>query len=107
MFNAYLLRKWHYRYPRGGNQSWVPYVIFGGLPSWIGLIEARLHPALALAVIVPFMPGPDKQALASVGGDEMKLLTEVVMDNITRDIAAQGLSPEQARIVAPVVIMSD
>ena len=37
-------------------RQWYAYVIFGGLPSWIGLVQAALHPALALVVIVPVMP---------------------------------------------------
>ncbi len=32
------------------------YLILGGIPSWLGLLLAHLHPALALVVIVPFMP---------------------------------------------------
>ncbi|PIE91189.1 MAG: sodium:proton antiporter [Acidobacteria bacterium] len=32
------------------------YLITGGLLSWLGLIMAHLHPALALVFIVPFMP---------------------------------------------------
>ena len=33
-----------------------PYLIFGGGLSWLGLIMAHLHPALALVFIIPFMP---------------------------------------------------
>ena len=32
------------------------YLILGGLPAWLGLILAHLHPALALIFVVPFMP---------------------------------------------------
>ena len=32
------------------------YLVLGGLPSWLGLLLAHLHPALALVFIVPFMP---------------------------------------------------
>lgn len=39
-------------------QSWVPYIALGGTVSWIGLMLAHLHPALALVPIVPFLPGP-------------------------------------------------
>ncbi|MCB9638551.1 MAG: Na+/H+ antiporter NhaA [Myxococcales bacterium] len=38
--------------------SWVPYILFGGVISWMGLLKASLHPALALVFIVPFLPGP-------------------------------------------------
>ncbi len=48
---AYFLR-WR------GVQAWVPYIVFGGTLSWLGLILASLHPALALVPIVPFLPGP-------------------------------------------------
>lgn len=34
--------------------------------SWVGLIKAKLHPALALVPIVPFMPGPNLQNLDSL-----------------------------------------
>ena len=37
-------------------QHWWPYVVFGGIPCWYGLIGAALHPALALCFVVPFMP---------------------------------------------------
>jgi len=42
--------------------SWVPYVLFAGVISWYGLYSAHLHPALALVPIVPFMPGPKRDA---------------------------------------------
>jgi NhaA family Na+:H+ antiporter len=43
---------------RAGVKSWIPYVAVGGPLAWSGLMLAHLHPALALAMIVPFMPGP-------------------------------------------------
>jgi NhaA family Na+:H+ antiporter len=52
MLVSFILRK------RGVNR-WVPYIALGGTLSWLGLIEAHLHPALALVPIVPFLPGPD------------------------------------------------
>lgn len=33
-----------------------PYLLLGGIPAWLGLISAYLHPALALVFIVPCMP---------------------------------------------------
>lgn len=39
-------------------KSWVPYIVIAGTLSWLGLILASLHPALALVPIVPFLPGP-------------------------------------------------
>lgn len=35
---------------------WQPYVFLAGPISWLGLIKAHVHPALALAFVVPFMP---------------------------------------------------
>ena len=37
-------------------QHWAWYVILAGVPSWIGLSLARLHPALALVFVVPLLP---------------------------------------------------
>lgn len=42
-------------------QSWLPYIGIGGGLSWLGLIEAHLHPALALVFIVPFLPAERPQ----------------------------------------------
>jgi len=33
-----------------------PYLLLGGVPSWFGLHEGGLHPALCLVPIVPWMP---------------------------------------------------
>ncbi len=45
-----------------GVVSWWPYVFIAGAISWAGLINAHLHPALALVFIVPFMPSGRRQA---------------------------------------------
>ena len=37
---------------------WPAYILVGGALSWIGLSKAAIEPALALVVIVPFLPGP-------------------------------------------------
>ena len=37
-------------------QHWMWYLLLAGLPAWIGLSKARLHPALALCFVVPAMP---------------------------------------------------
>ena len=37
------------------------YLLVGGIPSWCGLFMAHLHPALALVVIVPFMPSASRE----------------------------------------------
>ena len=35
---------------------WVPYIAVGGALSWVGMLKAGIEPALALVVIVPFLP---------------------------------------------------
>ena len=45
-------------------RSWVPYIVFGGTLSWLALKLTHMHPALALVVIVPFLPaGESDQGL--------------------------------------------
>lgn len=51
-----------YAMARKNVKSWVPYVFIGGGFSWYGLHAAHLHPALALVLIVPFMPSPKKDS---------------------------------------------
>ncbi len=46
---SYLSRKF-------GVKSYWPYIVIGGVLSWTGLHNAHLHPALALVVIIPFLP---------------------------------------------------
>ncbi len=48
---AYLLR-------RKQVQGWGWYIGGAGLISWFGMVQAGLHPALSLAIIVPFLPWP-------------------------------------------------
>ncbi len=51
---SFLLRKKRQR-------NYWPYLLFGGVPSWLGLKNAHLHPALALVFIVPFLPHPPRE----------------------------------------------
>ncbi len=53
---AFTLRK-------GKVKNYWPYLLCGGVPSWLGLMYAHLHPALALVFIVPFLPHPPREAL--------------------------------------------
>ena len=46
---AYALR-------RLGVRHWWVYVLGPGVASWVGLVNAHLHPALALVFVVPFLP---------------------------------------------------
>ncbi len=45
-----------------GVRRWLPYVAIAGPISWSGLVLAHLHPALALAFVVPFIPGPARDS---------------------------------------------
>lgn len=54
MLAAYALRK-------AGVRNYWPYLLGGGGLSWFGLFNAHLHPALALAFIVPFLPHPPRE----------------------------------------------
>ena len=49
-----------YLFRKNNVQKWTPYIFIGGFLSWLGLLEAHLHPALALVPIVPFLPGPER-----------------------------------------------
>jgi NhaA family Na+:H+ antiporter len=42
-------------------RNYWPYLAAGGLPGWLGLYLAHLHPALALVFIVPFLPHPPRE----------------------------------------------
>jgi len=41
--------------------SYWPYLLLGGTLSWFGLYLAHLHPALALALVIPFLPHPSTE----------------------------------------------
>ena len=77
--NSPLPENRHFRKNLVTHQPWQPYVFVAGFVSWVGLIKARLHPALALAFIVPFMPGPDIE--------ELDHLEEEVENEIEEDLA--------------------
>lgn len=50
---------WFMRCRKVGNY-WF-YLVACGVPSWVGLHHAHLHPALALVFIVPFLPHPPRE----------------------------------------------
>lgn len=53
-----------------GSKSWVAFMAPGAL-SWCGLYFAHLHPALALVLIAPFMPWPERdEGMFAEGHDE-------------------------------------
>ena len=66
---AYALR-------RAGVMRWEPYVVLGGPLAWSGLVLAHLHPALALVLIVPFMPGPSRDVGFFEDVDEVDVVGE-------------------------------
>jgi NhaA family Na+:H+ antiporter len=45
-----------FAFRRLGAASWLPTVALAGPLAWTGLALARLHPALALVFVVPFLP---------------------------------------------------
>ena len=49
MGTAYAMR-------RAGIRHWIAYIGIAGTMSWVGLLKAAIEPALALVVIVPFLP---------------------------------------------------
>jgi NhaA family Na+:H+ antiporter len=48
---AYLMRRFNVPY-------WPVYILIAGGLSWVGLVKSSIEPALALVVIVPFLPSP-------------------------------------------------
>ena len=69
--------------------------MFGGFFSWLGLLNARLHPALALVVIVPFMPGPEAHALEAAEVKQNAGLKEKVLASVTQGSTSAGITAEQ------------
>lgn len=61
---------------------WLPYIAVAGPLSWIGLVMAQLHPALALVFIVPFLPPPRRDVGMFVAGDEVDLMGEEMADEL-------------------------
>ena len=51
MVVAYIMRRFRVPY-------WPVYILIAGGLSWVGLVKSSIEPALALVVIVPFLPGP-------------------------------------------------
>ena len=66
---------------RAGVQNWVAYVALGGPLAWSGLMLAHLHPALALAVIVPFMPAPAGDMGLFAEEDEVDVMGDQLADD--------------------------
>lgn len=56
---------------RIGVKSWLVYILLAGPLSWLGLVLAHLHAALALVFIVPFLPGPKRDTGLYLEEDEI------------------------------------
>ena len=83
---AFALRKWHFRKKMVTHQPWQPYVFMAGLVCWIGLVKSRMHPALALAFIIPFMPGPDITQLDHLEEEIEEEIEDDVTDGLVQDV---------------------
>ncbi|HMM07035.1 MAG TPA: Na+/H+ antiporter NhaA [Clostridiales bacterium] len=56
MLASFVLREMH-------TEHYGFYLLFGGVPCWLGLYLAHVEPALALVLIVPFLPSIHRKAL--------------------------------------------
>jgi NhaA family Na+:H+ antiporter len=65
-----------------GLKSWIPYIALAGPLSWVGLVMAHLHPALALVFVVPFLPGPRRDTGLFKEQDEI----DVMGDELAQDL---------------------
>lgn len=87
MVVAYILRKLNLN-------LWHWWVLIPGPLSWLGLIKAHVHPALALVFVVPFMPAHakkkkgDQSYLKHLGGINKALLK--VVDMLPQTSAKKG-----------------
>lgn len=59
---------------RLGVSNWVVYVGTAGPLAWSGLVLAHLHPALALVVVIPFLPGPRRDTGMFRQADEVDVM---------------------------------
>jgi NhaA family Na+:H+ antiporter len=50
-----------YAFRRSRVDYWPAYILIAGGLSWAGLAKSSIEPALALVVIVPFLPGPQRE----------------------------------------------
>lgn len=53
-------------------KSYWPYLLIAGIMSWTGLHNAHLHPALALVVIVPFLPHKERETEHLFEGNDVE-----------------------------------
>lgn len=72
---AYALR-------RARVNKWLPYIALAGPLAWSGMILAHVHPALALVVIVPFLPPPQRDMGFFLDKDEV----DQMGDELAKDL---------------------
>ena len=70
---------------RMGVKYWAPYIFIAGPLSWLGLMLAHLHPALALVPIVPFLPGPKRDTGLFASEDEVDVMGEATAGDLGID----------------------
>jgi NhaA family Na+:H+ antiporter len=61
-------------------RRWEVYVGVAGPLAWSGLVLAHLHPALALTIVIPFIPGPARDTGLFHEEDEVDQLGDVLAD---------------------------
>ena len=82
MLTAYGMR-------RGKVGFWPAYILIAGGMSWVGLSKSSIEPALALVVIVPFLPGPQ---------ETLGLFVEEVQDDPALPQTDAAVNPSSHRI---------
>lgn len=63
---------WAYAYRKKDIRNFWPYLLGPGILSWLGLMFAHLHPALALVFVVPFMPSSMSDTGLFAAGEDDK-----------------------------------
>jgi NhaA family Na+:H+ antiporter len=95
MAAAYALR-------RARVKHWLPYIAIGGPLAWSGLILAHLHPALALVVIVPFLPGPLRDMGMFMDEDEVDHMGEELAQDLHIEHSPLHQFEHQLKLVVDV-----
>ena len=65
--------------------QWSLYILLAGPLAWCGLVLAHLHPALALVMVVPFLPPPQRDIGLFVDADEV----DKMGDELAHDLQIQ------------------
>jgi NhaA family Na+:H+ antiporter len=83
-------------------KQWLPYIAIGGPLAWSGLILAHLHPALALVVIVPFLPGPLRDMGMFMDEDEVDHMGEELAQDLHIEHSPLHQFEHQLKLVVDV-----